>query len=130
MDGLLSVPAGWRWLITLAFTAMIVLLSVTPGTETSGDSMFVWLVVNTATPVQKAMHVSLYAVLAALWMWALQPLQHRGLRIVLSFLASAGLGAALEWHQTSVPGRFGTVIDVVLNTCGAVAGLILALVIL
>jgi VanZ family protein len=33
----------------------------------------------------------------------------------------------LEWHQTRVPGRFGTVADVLLNLIGAIIGLIAAM---
>jgi len=130
MDWLLSVLAGVRWLVTLAFVGLIVVLSVTPGVEKTGDSMFVWLVVHTATPVQKALHVGIYAALAMLWMWTLEPIESRLLRIVVALIASVGLGALLEWHQTRVPGRFGTVLDVILNAAGAIAGLLLAMLIL
>jgi VanZ family protein len=92
--------------------------------------MFVWLVVHTATPVQKALHVGIYGALAVLWMWTLEPIESRLLRIVLALVASVGLGALLEWHQTRVPGRFGTVLDVILNAAGAIAGLLLALALL
>lgn len=130
MDWLSSVPTGLRWAITLAFAGLIVVLSVTPGVEKTGDSMFVWLVVHTATPLQKLLHVGIYAALAMLWMWTLEPIESRLLRITLTLIASVGLGALLEWHQTRVPGRFGTVFDVILNAAGAVVGLLLAVMLL
>ena len=37
-----------------------------------------------------------------------------------------GLGVALEWYQTQVPGRYGTIVDVLLNVAGTVIGLGLA----
>ncbi len=130
MDWLLSVPAVLRWLVTLAFVGLIIALSVTPGVEKAGDSMFVWLVVHTATPVQKALHVAVYAFLAMLWMWTLEPIESRLVRTSVALVASVGLGALLEWHQTRVPGRFGTILDVILNAAGAIAGLLLALLLL
>ena len=36
----------------------------------------------------------------------------------------------MEWRQTKVPGRFGTVNDVVLNAAGAALGLLAAIVLL
>jgi len=88
--------------------------------------MFSWLVVNTATPIQKAMHVAVYALLAVLWMWTLDSVESRAIRVAVTLAVCVGLGAVLEWHQTQVPGRFGTVADVVLNVIGAIVGLIAA----
>ena len=126
MPQLFSIPTPYRCLITIAFVVVIVLLSVTPGREQAGDTVFGWLVANTATPVQKTLHVVVYATLAALWMWTLADLESKLLRIALALLLSIGLGAALEWYQTQVPGRFGTLADVLLNAVGAIAGVVLA----
>ena len=126
MPQFLSIPAPYRCLITIAFVVVIVMLSVTPGREQAGDTVFGWLVANTATPVQKTLHVVVYATLAGLWMWTLAGLESKLLRIVLALLLSIGLGAALEWYQTQVPGRFGTLADVLLNAVGAIAGVVLA----
>lgn len=130
MDWLLSVPLAHRWGITLVFVAIVVALSVTPGVARPGDGVFVWLVVNTPTPIQKIMHVAVYAALAMLWFWTLESVQSRSLRIVLTFFVTVGLGTALEWHQTRVPGRYGTLIDVVLNVVGALLGLLAVVIII
>jgi hypothetical protein len=42
-------------------------------------------------------------------------------------LAQKVLGVVLEWYQTTVPGRYGTITDILLNTVGIVAGLVIAL---
>ena len=127
---ILSIAPAYRLAITLVFVGVIIALSIAPGIARPGDSMFNWLVINTATPIQKAMHVAVYALLAMLWMWTLDSIESRAIRIVLTLIACVGLGAILEWHQTRVPGRFGTVADVVLNVIGAIAGLIAALILL
>jgi len=124
----LSVPIPYRWLVTLAFVTLTVVLSVTPGRAQPGDSIFAWLVVNTPTPVQKTLHIGVYAVLAMLWMWTFDALESNRLRIVLALTLTIGLGTSLEWYQTTVPGRFGTLTDVLLNIAGAVAGLLFILV--
>jgi VanZ family protein len=63
-------------------------------------------------------------------MWTLASIESRLLRIALTIIATIGLGAILEWQQTRVPGRFGTVFDVALNAIGALIGLALALLLL
>ncbi len=130
MDWLLSAPPALRWTLTLAFVAIITVLSVTPGIEKPDDSLFNWLVLSTATPLQKALHVVIYAVLAMLWMWTLDAIESRWLRIAISLASTVGLGVILEWYQTQVPGRVGTVTDVLLNIAGAIAGVIAALILL
>lgn len=123
-----SVPTGARWLITLAFVALIIVLSVTPARSQAGDSIFVWLVVNTATPLQKALHVAVYASLAGLLMWTLANVERQSVRVLTTLMLSIGLGIVLEWLQTQVPGRFGTLADMALNAIGAIVGVVLALV--
>jgi len=123
----LSLPTIYRWLITLVFVGIVVVLSVTPGRFQAGDSVFVWLVANTPTLLQKIMHVAVYATLALLFMWALETVESQVSRIVLTLVLAVSLGVALEWYQTMVPGRFGTLVDVLLNISGAVAGVVTAL---
>ncbi len=126
MTEILQIPPIYRWLITLAFVGLIVVLSVAPGRPQPGDSIFVWLVVHTPTPIQKLLHVACYAVIAGLWVWTLEPIESRPLKLTASLVLTIGLGGMLEWAQTQVPGRFGSIVDVLLNAAGAVAGLILA----
>lgn len=127
MERLQSVPFLYRWSITLVFVGVIVALSVTPGIERPGDTLFNWLVINTATLIQKAMHVGVYAVLAVLWMWTLERIDSRLRRASLTLIITVGLGVLLEWYQIQVPGRFGSVIDVLLDLAGVLIGLIAAL---
>ena len=122
-----ELPTLVRWLITLSLVALIVGLSVVPGHPKPGDSSFTWLVALTPTLLQKMMHVLIYAVLAMLWAWTLESLGPRWVRIALALLLSIGLGAALEWYQTKIPGRFGSLVDVLLNAAGAIAGIVVAL---
>jgi len=125
-----DIPLLYRCLVTLAFISVIVALSILPGRAEPGDSVFSWLVANTAPPLQKAMHVASYAALVVLWMWALEAVGSRTLRALLGVILAIGLGALLEWRQLHVAGRFGTLTDVLLNSVGAVVGLILAIVFL
>ena len=120
----------FRCLITLAFMALVIVLSVIPGKSQTGDSVFIWLIANTPTPVQKLMHIAVYAALVFLWAWTLEHIESQVIRLVTAFALAVSLGVALEWYQTTVPGRFGTLIDVLLNVLGAVAGAIAAILLL
>ena len=97
-----------------------------PGRAKAGGSVFVWLVEATPAPLQKLMHAVAYATLALLLMWTFEIIDSIPVRIALTFTITVGIGAALEWHQTSVPGRFGTLTDAMLNAVGAIIGLIAA----
>lgn len=130
MQDFLAVPIGWRWAATLAFAALVVILSITPAIARSGDSVFVWLVMHTATPLQKLLHITIYALMSVLWLWTLADIPSKPMRFALAFTLSVGLGAALEVWQTSVPGRFGTVTDVLLNVAGVAIGLVAAILLL
>ena len=125
-----NIPLPYRYLIVLAFVALIVALSIAPGRAQPDDTVFSWLVVNTAAPVQKALHFVIYAALVVLWMWTLEAVGSRTLRALLSVTLAIGLGAVLEWYQLSVPGRFGSLTDVLLNSAGAIIGLLLAILLL
>ncbi len=119
-----------RLLITLAFVVLVIVLSVIPGKSQTGDSIFVWLIANTPTLVQKLMHVAVYAALVFLWAWTLEHIESQTIRLATAFALTVSLGIALEWYQTTVPGRFGTLLDVLLNSLGALAGVIVAMLLL
>jgi len=126
----LSFPPSIKWATTLTFVVIVVILSITPGKSHVGDSFFVWLVANTPTPLQKLMHFVIYAALVWLWAWTLEAIESRNLRLLLAFVIAISLGSALEWYQTKVPGRFGTIVDALLNILGAIVGLVVAFLIL
>lgn len=126
-----DIPLPYRYLILLAFVALIVALSIAPGRAQPGDTLFSWLLANTAEPLQKILHVVMYAALVVLWMWPLEEaIGSRALRGLLSVTLAIGLGAILEWCQLSVPGRFASFTDVLLNSAGAIAGLLIAIILL
>ena len=113
-----------RIALTLCFMALLMLVSLIPGNPGPGDSAFIWMVAKTPTPVQKILHVCLYGILALLWLWTLEAVQPATYRFLLAFIIAVAFGAAMEWCQTRVPGRFGTLYDVLLNSSGAAIGLV------
>ena len=123
----LNIPFAARLLATLAAAAAIIAASTVPGTPKPGDAAFVWLVYATPTGLQKSLHVVAYGVLAVLTLWTLQERVASGsVRILAVVLSTLVLGALLEWYQTTVPGRFGSLTDVLLNGAGILLGVLVA----
>ena len=127
MQQLLAMPLVLRWALTLAFLGLIVALSVAPGKSQYGDSTFVWLVEHTPSLVQNIMHVACYAGATALLAWSLEGIGSRTARVALAAILALLIGTVLEWYQTQVPGRFGTILDVALNAAGVGLGIVVAL---
>ncbi len=118
----------YRLIVTLGSMVVIFGLSSIPGDPRPEDSAFVWLVAKTPSFIQKIGHLVSYGGLSWLWFWTLEGVLIRPhYRIVAAFLIAAGFGAFNEWYQTHVPGRFGSVVDVILNSVGAALGLLIAL---
>ncbi len=126
----MTVPLHYRWLATALLVAALVAVSVVPARSQPGDTVFEWLVWVAPMPLQKVMHVLLYGLLAFLLAWALENVESRWTRYALALALSVSLGAVLEGLQTRIPGRFGTLGDILLNGGGALLGLALALVLL
>lgn len=104
--------------------ALLMLLSLIPGHPKPGDFAFIWLIAKTPTLMQKVLHVCLYGVLALLLLWTFEGIESRAYRFLMSFVIAVAFGAVMEWCQTKVPGRFGTLSDVALNAAGAALGLL------
>lgn len=115
-----------RYLVTFSFASLVALLSLTPGRSGLDDTGFVWLVAITPTPIQKLMHLLVYAALAALWVWTLRGGRRNRRTFLLALALAFGEGALLEWAQVAIPGRFGTLVDVLINAAGAACGLLAA----
>lgn len=107
--------------------ALLMFASLIPGQHKPGDSVFTWLVVNTPTLMQKMLHVCFYGVLALMLVWTLEGIQTMTYRFLIALIIAVAFGGIMEWCQTKVPGRFGTVYDVALNTAGVALGLLAAL---
>ncbi len=80
--------------------------------------------------IRKGAHVSEYAVLALLLWRALRKPSRGDTRpwswsmAALAWLAAAIYAATDEFHQTLVPSRQGSALDVLLDSCGALLALI------
>jgi VanZ family protein len=75
--------------------------------------------------LKKGAHMAVYTVLVLLWWRALTArwcFASPTVPIALAWLAALAYAASDEFHQTYVPGRNGTVVDVVIDGAGAALG--------
>jgi VanZ family protein len=98
-----------RWLPVVVWAALIFTLSSIPSLDTGLGAWDLGL--------RKLAHVAEYAVLGALLARALPELAAQW----------AGIAYAVsdELHQSFVPGRFGTLLDVAIDSTGVLVGILL-----
>jgi hypothetical protein len=100
------------WLPVVAWAGLIFTLSSIPDLGTGlGD----WDLV-----LRKVAHAAEFAVLGVLLLRAVQ-------RPVLAFLLASAYAVSDEIHQTFVPGRLGSPLDVLIDMSGVAVGIAVAL---
>ena len=120
------MPAKLRILTPLAYMLGIFVLSSIPDTgetETQAEKILQWV----SPEFQNFLHIPLFGGLAGCWYWALKPwIIGINSRIAIAFIFTTIYSFADEYHQLSVPGRFGSFTDLGLNAIGSI--LILAII--
>ena len=118
----LPVRIGLTTLVTL----LVVILSVTPGSDLPNDNVFIWLIATTPSLIQNLMHIVAYALLATMWVWSLNSLGTPRGRLLTAAFATVAMGIILEACQIYVAGRYATLLDVLMNVSGSLMGIALA----
>lgn len=113
--------------VPLLMMATLYWLSSIPGIPSPDDpahyALFYWI----SPSLQNALHVPVYACLAWAWQWALGAWLSVPISQTICACAIAlAYGVFDEWHQSFVPGRYGSFTDVALDVAGIVFGLWLA----
>ena len=127
------------WFFVIIWMAIIFYLSHQPATTSSqlssGITHNITIMVQKMIPfsintdlfhsfVRKAAHFAAYFILGVLLMRALV---HNNvfLKMGVSLLISVLYAISDEFHQTFIPGRSGEIRDVIIDTAGAVTGILL-----
>lgn len=122
-------PRWFRWLAVALWCGLIYYFTATPAyTGPSTLSLLGQVLPFLPAPVhdllnyliRKAAHLTAFGILALLTRWAFLPASwaSRGAWGFTTLYAASD-----EWHQTLVPGRSGTVGDVLLDSAGALLAL-------
>jgi hypothetical protein len=111
-------------LAPLFYTAVILALSSVPGIVPD-DAPLPYQVIAWVPPqVQNLLHIPLYGGLSFIWCWYLVPRTRPNLALSLALLITIVTGVVDEWYQSFVPGRYGSLTDMVLNGVGAGLGVL------
>lgn len=114
------------WLPVFGYMGMIFALSSMPGLVAPDASPLNRLMAWTPPQLQNSLHIPLYAGLAWLWCRALALRNYSPGRVAAAAITlSIAYGALDEWHQTFVPGRTGSLTDLMLDLIGALLAAIL-----
>lgn len=113
--------------VPVLMMAVLYWLSSLPGTPLPDDpelyALFYWI----SPSLQNALHVPAYAVLAGAWRWVLGAwLRSSSAQTIGACAIAVAYGVFDEWHQSFVPGRYGSFTDVALDVAGVALGLWLA----
>jgi VanZ family protein len=101
---------------------LIFILSSIPMHEDMGQLKFLTVL----TPkIQNLLHLPLYGLLAYLWLNSFAAIDYPVINaIILSLTISLIFGCMDELYQTLIPGRYGSITDVILNSIGIILGII------
>jgi VanZ family protein len=107
-----------RFIVPLAWMAVIWMLSSLPAAadQTIGGIFL-------PTLLQKTAHLVVYAVLGSLWFWVFDFGRLVKAAAVWACCLTTAYAAVDEFHQTFVPGRYGSPWDVALDAVGVLLGL-------
>ena len=108
-----------RWLPAVTMMILIFIASGTPGDEVPTFEGIDFI-------IKKGGHMIGYAMLAiACYLAAYGANRNRVRSSVLSLCLAVTYAASDEYHQSFIPGRSATVMDVGIDSAGAIAGVIL-----
>jgi VanZ family protein len=112
-------------LLPATYMACVFLLSSIPGNqpETLVGTIYHWV----APGWQDLLHIPLYAGLTLCWIHLLARYRMtRRSKLLIAFLLATLWGILDEIHQTIVPGRYSSLMDIALNMIGAAMALVYA----
>lgn len=105
-----------RWLPPLVWAGVILL----------GTSLPQQAVPVQTSGIDKYLHFSIYTVFGFLLTWQLLEKNKRWVAVMVAIVVSVAFGAADEWHQQFIPGRFPELADWQADSLGAVLGAVAA----
>jgi len=118
------MPSRKRVALPLLIMAVIYGISSLPGVPLADQPRLYGLFYWAPPTVQNALHVPAYAVLAFAWRWALSTWSSTPrTKTIGAWLITSVYGVLDEWHQSYVPGRYASLMDVSLDVLGTAVGI-------
>jgi VanZ family protein len=119
-------PLKYLPVVPLAYMLAIFGLSSIPGIGMEDAPAPQRLIEWVPPQLQNLLHIPLFAGLAFVWQRFLRGHMRPAPATIIAFVAAFSYGVVDELHQTFVPGRFGSLTDVVINALGAGIGALIA----
>ena len=102
---------------------LMVLIFIESSIPMDGGPDNIAFLTNLDPKIQNLLHIPLYGALTFLWLRFFRASEMSIKQVVFySLVLSIGYGCFDEFHQSFVRGRYGGLLDVYLNTIGAVLG--------
>lgn len=103
----------------------MVLIFILSSIPMDGESEHLKFLMELKPTVQNLLHIPLFGLLAYLWLNALTkngcPAKKK---LIITIIITVSYGLLDEFHQTFVPGRHGSLIDILLNLVGILMGIL------
>ena len=104
---------------------LMVLIFILSSIPMDGESEHLKFLMELKPTVQNLLHIPLFGLLAYLWLNALTkngcPAKKK---LIITIIITVSYGLLDEFHQTFVPGRHGSLIDILLNLVGILMGIL------
>jgi glycopeptide antibiotics resistance protein len=107
--------------VPVAYMALILIGASVPADGDTEPHLLEFLLLPPT--LQNLLHIPVYGLLAFLWRWCLNAHMEARRATIIAFLITVCFGVFQEWVQSLVPGRFGSVNDVIFDAIGAGLGL-------
>ncbi|SFF94532.1 VanZ family protein [Neptunomonas qingdaonensis] len=103
------------------YMGLIFLLSSVPGNNINPETFLERSLIWISPGFQNLLHIPLFFGLALTWIYALEKhIKSNYLTLLTAFALSMLYGIFDEFHQIQVPGRYGSISDLLLDALGAV----------
>ena len=114
-----------HYLPPLTLMGLMFVLSSIP---MDGATVHIGFLLTLKPALQNFLHIPLFGLLAYLWLNALTkngcPVKKK---LIITIIITLGYGLLDEFHQTFVPGRYGSLSDIILNIVGIATGTVIYL---
>lgn len=105
--------------------SLMLLIFLESSIPTDGGSNDIAFLTSLNPTLQNLLHIPLYGVLALLWIRSFQKNHFsNGKMILMTLFLTISYGCLDELHQTFVPGRYGGLLDIFLDSLGAFFGIL------
>ena len=104
------------------------LIFISSSISMDGESEHFKFLMGLTPTVQNLLHIPLFGLLSYLWLNALTKNGCLGKKkLIITIIITLGYGLLDEFHQTFVPGRYGSLTDMLLNIVGIITGTVIYL---